>query len=236
MPKTASENRKTSADKPKASTKKSAKPARNEKGWQAEKSSMTRTAILDAAINCFIELGYANTTTALIANYANVSRGAMMHHFPSRMSVIKEVILYLHDLRLVEYRELMADIDKPDKRLTLENTRASVNSAWKYVNLPSFIAFQELLAASRTDAELRQVVEPVEKEFEKQFMDTVKTVFPHWENMPELGAANDLVQFSMKGMALSHMSSRKNARARNVIKILTDVLFQIYRDHEIAVE
>jgi hypothetical protein len=146
------------------------------------------------------------------------------------------VILYLHDWRLKEYRELMADIDKADKRLTLENTRDSVNSAWKYVNLPSFIAFQELLAASRTDAELRQVVEPVEKEFERHFLDTVKTVFPHWEKMPDLGAANDLVQFSMKGMALSHMSSRKNARARNVIKILTEVLFQIYKDHEIAEE
>lgn len=220
----------------KSAGKKSAKPTRNEKGWQAEKSSMTRTAILDAAIKCFIELGYANTTTALIANYASVSRGAMMHHFPSRMSVIKAVILYLHDLRLKEYRELMADIDKADKRLTLENTRDSVKSAWKYVNLPSFIAFQELLAASRTDAELRQVVEPVEKEFEKHFMDTVKTVFPHWEKIPELDAANDLVQFSMKGMALSHMSSRKNARAKNVIKLLTDVLFQLYKDHEIAEE
>lgn len=216
----------------KAVSKKVANVTRNEKGWQAEKSSITRTAILDAAIRCFIELGYANTTTALIANYANVSRGAMMHHFPARMSVMKAVIEYLHELRLREYRDLMADIDKPDKRLTTKTIKASVDSAWKYVNLPSFIAYEELLAASRTDAELRQLVEPVEKDFEKQFLETVKTVFPHWEKLEALGVAHDLVQFLMKGMALSHMSARKNARAKRVLNYLTGILYQIYEDNE----
>ncbi|MGY8850768.1 MAG: hypothetical protein ACKVKX_08600, partial [Pseudomonadales bacterium] len=43
-----------------ASTK---RPKRNEKGWQAEKSAMTRLAILEATIQCLLELGYANTTT-----------------------------------------------------------------------------------------------------------------------------------------------------------------------------
>ncbi|MFA7555745.1 MAG: TetR/AcrR family transcriptional regulator [Spongiibacteraceae bacterium] len=213
--------------------KKTAKPARNEKGWQAEKSTMTRAAILDAAIRCFIELGYANTTTALIANYAGVSRGAMMHHFPSRMSVMKAVIEYLHDLRLNEYSGLMADIDRPNRRLTIKSIKESVDSAWKYVNLPSFIAYEELLAASRTDAELRQLVEPVEKDFEKQFLETVKTVFPHWEKLEALGAAHDLVQFLMKGMALSHMSARKNARAKRVMNYLVGILYQIYEDNNL---
>ena len=77
----------TAAKKKVGATKKvaattSKRPQRNEKGWQAEKSAMTRSAILEATIQCLLELGYANTTTALIANYAGVSRGAMMHHFP----------------------------------------------------------------------------------------------------------------------------------------------------------
>ena len=217
----------------KAPVKKAARPKRNEKGWQAEKSSMTRTAILDAAIQCLIELGYANTTTALIANYASVSRGAMMHHFPSRLSVIKAVIDHLHDLRLREYRELMSDIDDPDRTLTRKSIRESVESAWRYVNLPSFIAYQELLMASRTDAELNKVIEPVEKDFEKQFLDTVKAVFPHWENIEALEAAHDLVQFLMKGMALSHISVRKNARAKQVMTYLTAILYQIYEDEDL---
>ena len=208
----------------------SKRPQRNEKGWQAEKSAMTRSAILEATIQCLLELGYANTTTALIANYAGVSRGAMMHHFPSRISVMRAVIDYLHVLRLQEYRDLMVDIDDPQSKLTDKAIRESVEAAWRYVNLPSFLAYQEMLAASRTDAELRQIIEPVEKDFEKQFLNTVKAVFPHWQNLARLEGAHDMVQFLMKGMALSHMSVRKNARAKRVMTYLTAILHDIYKE------
>jgi|TARA_B110000259_G_scaffold12861_1_gene13668 AcrR family transcriptional regulator len=208
----------------------SKRPQRNEKGWQAEKSAMTRSAILEATIQCLLELGYANTTTALIANYAGVSRGAMMHHFPSRISVMRAVIDYLHVLRLQEYRDLMSDIDDPQSKLTDKAIRESVEAAWRYVNLPSFLAYQEMLAASRTDGELRQIIEPVEKDFEKQFLNTVKAVFPHWQNLARLEGAHDMVQFLMKGMALSHMSVRKNARAKRVMTYLTAILHDIYKE------
>jgi AcrR family transcriptional regulator len=225
----------TAAKKKVGATKKvaattSKRPQRNEKGWQAEKSAMTRSAILEATIQCLLELGYANTTTALIANYAGVSRGAMMHHFPSRISVMRAVIDYLHMLRLQEYRDLMADIDDPQSTLTDKAIRESVEAAWRYVNLPSFLAYQEMLAASRTDAELRQIIEPVEKDFEKQFLNTVKAVFPHWQNLARLEGAHDMVQFLMKGMALSHMSVRKNARAKRVMTYLTAILHDTYKE------
>jgi len=223
------EKKKVGATKKVAATT-SKRPQRNEKGWQAEKSAMTRSAILEATIQCLLELGYANTTTALIANYASVSRGAMMHHFPSRISVMRAVIDYLHMLRLQEYRDLMADIDDPQSTLTDKAIRESVEAAWRYVNLPSFLAYQEMLAASRTDAELRQIIEPVEKDFEKQFLNTVKAVFPHWQNLARLEGAHDMVQFLMKGMALSHMSVRKNARAKRVMTYLTAILHDIYKE------
>lgn len=214
----------------KAKATETKRPKRNEKGWQAEKSAMTRLAILEATIKCLLELGYANTTTALIANYAGVSRGAMMHHFPSRMSVMRAVVDHLHQLRLQEYLELMADIDDPQSTVTPQVIRESVEAAWQYVNLPSFLAYQELLSASRTDAELRQVIDPVEKDFEKQFLDTAKAVFPHWQNLARLEGAHDMVQFLMKGMALSHMSVRKKARAKRVMTYLTAILYDIYQE------
>ncbi len=212
----------------KSETAATKRPKRNEKGWQAEKSAMTRLAILEATIQCLLELGYANTTTALIANYAGLSRGAMMHHFPSRMSVMRAVVDYLHQLRLQEYLDLMADIDDPQRTLTHEVIRKSVEAAWLYVNLPSFLAYQELLSASRTDAELRQVIDPVEKDFEKQFLDTAKAVFPHWQNLSRLEGAHDMVQFLMKGMALSQITVGKKVRAKRVITYLTAILYDLY--------
>lgn len=203
-------------------------------GWQAEKSAITRTAILDAAVECLVERGYSRTTTALIAEYAGVSRGAMMHHFPSRIAVIRAVVNHLHEKRLREYRELMEGIDTPGEALTRQAIRRSVESAWRYVNLPSFVAYQELLAAARTDPELNDVLERTEKDVEVLFLDTVRQVFPHWESLGVLELANDLVQFSMRGMALSHMATRKQKRAKRMIELITEQLHELYASAESA--
>ena len=197
-------------------------------GWQAEKSALTRQAILEAAVRCFVEHGYANTTTAMIAHEASVSRGAMMHHFPSRSAVMNAVVGYLHVRRLNEYRALMTDIDSPDRTLTRAEIRVSVETAWKYVNLPSFIAYQELLGAARTDPELAESVGEVERDFEREFLKTVRSVFPHWKQVKSLQAAHELVQFVMQGMGVAHRSSNREQRAKRVIDTVTDHLERIY--------
>ena len=197
-------------------------------GWQAEKSAMPRRAILEAAVNCFVEEGYAKTTTAMIAADAGVSRGAMMHHFPSRSAVMEAVVGHLHARRLEEYRDLMANIDTPDQQLTRADIRRSVQAAWDYVNLPSFVAYQELLAAARTDPELGELIGEVERDFEQQFLRTVKAVFPHWKKVKALQAAHDLVQFVMNGMAVSYRFSNRKKRAERVIDLVTDQLASIY--------
>ena len=201
---------------------------RNGDGWQAEKSAMTRKAILEAAIRCFVNEGYTKTTTAMIAAEAGVSRGAMMHHFPSRSAVMKAVVAYLHERRLEEYRDLMANIDTPDQQLTRANIRRSVQAAWDYVNLPSFVAYQELLAAARTEPELGEVIGEVECDFERQFLRTVKAVFPHWKGVKSLQAAHDLVQFVMNGMAVSYRFNNRKKRADRIIELVTDQLVNIY--------
>ena len=201
-------------------------------GWQAEKSAMTRRAIIDAAIACLVERGYTQTTTALIAAEAGVSRGAMMHHFPSRFAVLRAVVDHLHETRLREYRELMEHIDEPDKQLDRERIRKSVVATWDYVNMPSFVAYQELMAASRTDAELGALIADVEKDFESQFLRTLKNVFPHRTQIRNLEAVHDLVRFVMQGMANSHMAANRKRRAARIIDLVTDQLARIYGINE----
>lgn len=197
-------------------------------GWQAEKSALTRQSILEASVRCFVDHGYASTTTAMIAEEANVSRGAMMHHFPSRSAVMNAVVGYLHVRRLNEYRDLMLDIDSPDQTMTRAAIRTSVEAAWKYVNLPSFVAYQELLGAARTDPALAEAVGEVERDFEREFLKTVRSVFPHWKQVKSLQAAHDLVQFVMQGMGVAHRSSNREQRARRMIETVTDHLERVY--------
>jgi AcrR family transcriptional regulator len=47
----------------------------------------TRRRILDAALRCFIEGRYEQTTVARIRDRSRVSNGALFHHFPSKEAI-----------------------------------------------------------------------------------------------------------------------------------------------------
>lgn len=53
----------------------------------AEGASDTRSRILDAALACFIELGYERTTIARIRERSGASNGALFHHFASKEAI-----------------------------------------------------------------------------------------------------------------------------------------------------
>lgn len=58
------------------------------KRTQEERSSETQRRILDAAFEVLREKGYHNFTTYDVAARAGVSRGAQLHHFPSKNDLI----------------------------------------------------------------------------------------------------------------------------------------------------
>jgi AcrR family transcriptional regulator len=47
----------------------------------------TRARILDAALACFLEGGYEQTTVAAIRERSGVSNGALFHHFPTKEAI-----------------------------------------------------------------------------------------------------------------------------------------------------
>ena len=56
------------------------------------------------------KLGYTNVTTAKVASSAGVSRGAMLHHFPSKTELIQAAVEYLHSRLLEDYTARVASI------------------------------------------------------------------------------------------------------------------------------
>ncbi len=69
---------------------------------QDEKTAETRRRLLDSAILCLIDRGYANTTTSEIAERAGLSRGAQLYHFPRKEELLTNAVEHLFQLMFNE--------------------------------------------------------------------------------------------------------------------------------------
>ncbi|QYK42111.1 MAG: TetR/AcrR family transcriptional regulator [Paracoccaceae bacterium] len=56
------------------------------------RSRETQTALLDAARALFVELGFASSSTPMIAQRAGTTRGALYHHYPDKKAVLRAVL------------------------------------------------------------------------------------------------------------------------------------------------
>lgn len=172
-------------------------------GRQALKSASTRKLIVEAALECLIEHGYSQTTTPRIAEVAGLSRGAMMHHFTNRLTVIQAAIEHLHAKRLRAFRRAVLTLpeDKP-------HLHDALVAYWRQVTHPLFVAFHELAVASRTDAELERVLRPAKHAFYSEWYRLAVDLFPEWQSDKEsFDLALNLVQSTLEGMALSRISA-----------------------------
>lgn len=200
---------------------------RDQSGWQAKKSAMMRDTILDAALDCFISIGYANTTTARIAEKAKVSRGAMLHHFPSKTELMQAAVEYLHD-RLLELYS--SSIEKVSLDLPLdERNRKGLEGYWNYLSSDQYVAYHELCVAGRTDPELQHILGDSIARFDQNIVESNRRLFPEWSERGELyDLAMDITKFLMEGMAVSQIVSQREKRVNRMIDYLGDRLEEIF--------
>jgi AcrR family transcriptional regulator len=65
--------------------------AQRAKTLRQEHTEHTRRALIDAATRLFAERGYADTSIDDVAGEARVTRGALYHHFPSKLAIFNAV-------------------------------------------------------------------------------------------------------------------------------------------------
>lgn len=219
------------AKKPAKSRKTSDRKSEDGLSWQAQKSAMTRDRILDAAIDCFIKLGYTNVTTAKVADFAGVSRGAMLHHFPSKTELIRAAIEYLHDKLLEDYTLQVSKI--PDSLEGKERRRAGLDAYWDHLTGDLFVAYHELCIAGRTDPELKEILDQSVSRFEAHVRDTNSELFKEWNDRGDIYLlAMDVTKFLMEGMAVGQIASDREQRIRRLLDYLGDRLEEIFEEGE----
>ncbi|GAC68344.1 TetR/AcrR family transcriptional regulator [Gordonia soli] len=118
---------------------------------QAQRTAATRAKVLDATVEALVDVGYAGTTTQEVNRRAGVSRGALLHHFPTRESLVVAAVGHLVDRRMSELLTRPRTGDE-DIDILLEAFAG-----------PLFDAALELWVAARTDPALRAAMIPLEQ-------------------------------------------------------------------------
>jgi len=194
-------------------------------GWQARKSASTRLQIIEAALRCFVDLGYFRTTTGLIAGNAGLSRGAMLHHFPTRADVVRAAVEHLHAKRLRAFRTAVEHLPSRGNRL-----HGTLEAYWEQANHPMYAVFLELSVAARTDPELAAILEPAEAAFERELRRTAIELFPEWRDLGEnFDLGFDLLVSVMDGCAVSFLKHRDQAPKKRVLCYLEARLDELTR-------
>lgn len=117
---------------------------------QAERSARTRIQLIEAAIGCLVERGYAGTTTVEICSRAGLTRGAYNHHYDSLAALLSDVLDHLAE-RLAE--GALGGGHDP----SLEGL---LRRGWSVMRQLEFRAVLELWLACRNDPDLGQQLEP----------------------------------------------------------------------------
>ena len=192
---------------------------------QADKSSKTRERTLKATVDCFYEIGYANTSTKKVADRAKISRGAMIHHFPSKQSLLTAAVDYIIDKRIESFvSEIEKNLTDPQARL-----ERGLDIYWKHLHSRYFIAYHELTVAARTDKELQPVMKKAARKFEDRWQEAILSVFPEWKDTgPLIQLAMDVTQFSFEGMALNKLTHDAQARQKLLVNYIKSRVRDIF--------
>src|SRR5690348_18266210 len=117
---------------------------------QAERTATTRAQVLDATVSCLHDLGYARTTTTEIAARAGVSRGAQLHHFPTKAELVLSAMEHAIERQEAAFDEAMAQV--PPGR---DRPEAAIDVLWTMFKGPTFEACLELSKIGRASCRER---------------------------------------------------------------------------------
>lgn len=124
---------------------------------QSERTRVMRLRLMESTIDCLAELGWAGTTTTEVSQRAGVSRGAQLHHFPTKQDLVVAAVEHLTERRRGELEHKVKQLPEAGR------TRAALDVLSDLFLGPVFFAALELWVAARTDVELLAAVAPLER-------------------------------------------------------------------------
>jgi AcrR family transcriptional regulator len=204
--------------------------ARSQATRATPKSVRTRTRILDAAMRLFGEIGYHAATNGVIAEAANLTRGAMLYHFASREELVDAAIAHIEQHRARVFDQAAATPPPPG----MDSTEQAIDVYWALLQEAPFVAFAELEAAARTDSMLDLRLRDARSAFDQAQLGGARAGALVWAgDDPRLQTSRDLGRFLLEGLARGSMTYDVEARRQRLLAVVKRAVRMLNRKGEL---
>ncbi|GEP37414.1 TetR family transcriptional regulator [Nocardioides psychrotolerans] len=179
---------------------------------QEERTRLMRARLLDATVECLVERGFSGTSTTLVSERAGVSRGAQLHHFPTKNDLVVAAVEHLTEVRGAELAAAARRLPRGDRR-----TRAVVRMLGDHFSSPVFTAALELWVAARSDPALMAAVEPLEQRVGRETHRLTVELLGADESVP---GVRELVQATLdlvRGLGLANTLTDDTRRRGRIL-------------------
>lgn len=180
---------------------------------QEERTRAMRQRLMDATVDLLVEKGFGGTTTTLVSERAGVSRGAQLHHFPTKNDLVVAAVAHLTEIRGSELEAAVAKLPRGTGR-----TEAVVQMLGEHFASRVFTAALELWVAARTDAQLHEAVGPLERNLGRETHRLTVELLGVDDSTP---GVRELVQATLdlvRGLGLANTLGDDARRRRRILK------------------
>jgi AcrR family transcriptional regulator len=185
---------------------------------QAERTAATRARLLEATVECVAEVGYANASTTEIVRRAGLSRGAQVHHFPTKADLVVAAIDFVLERRQQEWHDAFTAL--PPKR---RDMASALDLMWEHWQGPVWLAWLELSVAARTDAFLSGRARDITANFDRRSERLFAELFPEAPEHPTTRTGVSLAFAVLDGLALQQALSIGASDKDAVIELLKEL-------------
>jgi len=162
-----------------------------------------RRRLLDATIDCLVRYGYAGTTTTRVTELAGVTRGAQVHHFPTRADLVAAAVRHLAIKRTELAFEKIAAV-----RASADPLDAALDLMWEIHQGPILYATIEMWVAARTDPELRKQLTKVEPAARASLIEFAEAAFGDYATNPRFRHIMYTAMDAVRGILLMGLSDQ----------------------------
>ncbi|MFD4557045.1 TetR/AcrR family transcriptional regulator [Streptomyces sp. NPDC058469] len=174
-----------------------------------DRSRATRQRLLEAAVSCLAEHGWAGSTVSVVAERAGVSRGAAQHHFPTREDLFTAAVEYVAEERSTALRALFPQGAKD--RVTVVRALVDLYTG------PLFRAALHLWVAASNEDQLRPQVTELEAKVGRETHRIAVELLAADESRPGVRETVQGLLDMARGLGLANLLTDDRSRRERVV-------------------